>query len=203
MDKVKTAELTERVTNNASLTAATVKRFLTDNAGALVSLAALTAKSLEGGSKILVFGNGGSAADAQHLAAEFVGRFLIERNPLPAISLTVNTSTITAVGNDYGFDQVFSRQLEAFAAKGDIAIGISTSGNSPNVIKAIEAANRLGCTTVGLTGEAGGGLAQICGNVFATPTAHTPRVQECHISWIHAYCDLVDEILFPPRGEEG
>ncbi|TLN26014.1 D-sedoheptulose 7-phosphate isomerase, partial [bacterium] len=157
-------------------------------------------RSLASGGTILVFGNGGSAADAQHLAAEFVGRFLLERNPLPAIALTTNTSSLTAIGNDYGYDNVFSRQVKAFAQRGDVAIGISTSGNSQSIIDALEAAKARGAITVGLTGEGGGKMAGRCDILFAVPTKRTPRVQECHIAWIHAYCDLVEQIYVARAG---
>src|SRR6185436_18554900 len=130
--------------------------------------------------------NGGSAADAQHLAAEFVGRYLRERRPLPALALNANSSAVTAIGNDYGYDWVFARQLEALARPGDVAVGISTSGNSASVIKAAQCARRLGLHTIGLTGALGGGLSDFVDTLIAVPSMETPRIQECHILVGHA-----------------
>lgn len=146
--------------------------------------------------KLIIFGNGGSAADAQHFVAELVGRFKKERKPLKAISLTTNTSTITALANDYGYDVSFSRQLEAFAEEGDVVVGLSTSGNSINVLKAIELAKSLGCITVGLTGEKGGKLREMVDYCISVPTNDTPRIQELHVMIIHIICDLVEQELF-------
>ncbi|MFN3550477.1 MAG: SIS domain-containing protein [Endomicrobiia bacterium] len=146
--------------------------------------------------KLIVFGNGGSAADAQHFVAELVGRFKKERKPLKAISLTTNTSTITALANDYGYDVSFSRQLEAFAEEGDVVVGISTSGNAANVLKAIEVAKNLDCITVGLTGEKGGKLKDVVDYCINVPTNDTPRIQELHITIIHIICDLVEQKIF-------
>lgn len=145
------------------------------------------------GNKILFCGNGGSAADSQHLAAEFVGRFQKERKGLPAIALTVDTSILTAVGNDYGYENVFSRQVEALAEAGDILIGISTSGNSENVVKAIELAKSMGVYTVGMTAIGGGKMAAICDQCIAVPAKVTARAQEMHILIGHIICELVDE----------
>ncbi len=150
------------------------------------------------GHKILIFGNGGSAADAQHIAAEFVNRFQIERPPLAALALTTDTSIITSIGNDYNFDEIFSKQIKALGKKDDIAIGISTSGNSKNVIKAINAAKNMGIFTIGLTGF-GGELSQYADLVFAVQSDITARVQEAHITLGHIFCDLVDRILFPEK----
>jgi D-sedoheptulose 7-phosphate isomerase len=150
------------------------------------------------GHKILIFGNGGSAADAQHIAAEFVNRFQIERPPLAALALTTDTSIITSIGNDYNFDEIFSKQIKALGKKDDIAIGISTSGNSKNVIKAINAAKNMGIFTIGLTGF-GGELSQYADLVFAVQSDITARVQEAHITLGHILCDLVDRILFPEK----
>ncbi len=146
--------------------------------------------------KLIVFGNGGSAADAQHFVAELIGRFKKERKPLKAISLTTNTSTITALSNDYGYDISFSRQLEAFAEEGDVVVGISTSGNAINVLRAIELAKSLGCITVGLTGEKGGKLKDIVDYCINVPTNDTPRIQELHITIIHIICDIVEQKIF-------
>jgi D-sedoheptulose 7-phosphate isomerase len=169
--------------------------FLTESAQGIAEVATLTVGSFAGGGKLLVCGNGGSAADAQHLAAEFVGRFLVDRKPLPAIALTDNTSTLTAVGNDYGFAAVFERGVRAHGRAGDVVVGISTSGRSPNVLRALAAARELGCVTVGLTGGEGGTMREVCDHFFCVPTPETPRVQECHIAWIHAFCELVDALI--------
>jgi D-sedoheptulose 7-phosphate isomerase len=149
------------------------------------------------GNKLLVMGNGGSAADAQHFAAEMVGRFKMERKALPAIALTTDTSILTAIGNDYGFDRVFSRQVEALAAPGDLVIGLSTSGNSPNVLSAIELALERDCQTIGLLGRDGGSIKNICTLALVVPSDDTPRIQEAHITIIHIVCDLVEKALFP------
>src|SRR5208337_795661 len=143
------------------------------------------------GHKALFFGNGGSAADAQHLAAEFVGRYLRQRNPLPALALNANSSSVTAIANDYGYEQVFARQLEALACPGDVAVGISTSGNSPSVIQGILCARRQGLFTIGLTGVSGGRLRGLVDALIAVPSDATPRIQECHILVGHALCDAV------------
>lgn len=150
---------------------------------------------LKAGGKILVMGNGGSAADAQHFAAELVGRFLRERRALAAISLTTDTSILTALGNDYGFDMVFARQIEALARSGDIVIAISTSGNSPNLLLAIDKARELGCTTIGLLGRDGGKTAACVDLPLIVPANETPRIQEMHALVVHILCDLVEREL--------
>jgi D-sedoheptulose 7-phosphate isomerase len=155
------------------------------------------AEVLQRGGKLLFFGNGGSAADAQHLASEFVNRFLRDRRALAAVALTTDTSALTSIGNDLGFDQVFSRQVEALAQPGDLVVAISTSGNSSNVLRGVEAARHLGCATVGMTGGTGGLLAKAVDEAFVVPSAETPRIQETHITLGHALCALVDEILSP------
>ena len=142
-------------------------------------------------------GNGGSAADAQHFAAEYVGRFYYDRPSLPAIALTTDTSIITAIGNDYGYDQVFSRQIEGYSVKGDILFAISTSGNSPNIINAINTAKKKGVVVVGLTGNAPSKMDDICDYLFKIPSADTPRIQEGHALIEHIICQLVEERLFP------
>lgn len=147
------------------------------------------------GHKALFFGNGGSAADAQHLAAEFVGRYLRQRDPLPALALNTNSSAVTAIANDYGYDLVFARQLEALAAPGDVAVAISTSGNSPCVIQAVLSARRMGLFTVALTGASGGRLRELVDVLIAVPSEETPRIQECHILIGHALCDAVEQSL--------
>src|SRR5947209_17909483 len=147
----------------------------------IVDAAMLIAQCVRGGRKVLLFGNGGSAADAQHLAAEFVGRFRIERQALPAIALTTDSSILTAVGNDYGFEQIFARQVEALGRPGDLLIAISTSGRSPNVIAACQAARARGLTVVGLTGEAGDRLVDVSDVCIRVPSRNTARIQECHL----------------------
>lgn len=149
--------------------------------------------SLKAGGKILAFGNGGSAADSQHLAAELVGRFRKERRALPAIALTTNTSTMTAMANDYSFDAVFSREVEALGKRGDVAVAISTSGNSKNVIEAVKKAKSLGMKTVGLLGCGGGKLKGMCDIPIVAASDSTPRVQESHILIIHIICQLVED----------
>jgi D-sedoheptulose 7-phosphate isomerase len=143
----------------------------------------------------LFFGNGGSAADAQHLAAEFLGRYLRQRDALPALALNSNSSALTAISNDYGYEQVFARQMEALAAPGDVAVAISTSGNSPSVIQATICARRLGLFTIALTGASGGRLRGLVDALIAVPSEETPRIQECHILLGHALCDAVEQAL--------
>lgn len=150
----------------------------------------------EAGNKLLIAGNGGSAADAQHIAAEFVSRFNFDRPGLPALALTTDTSILTAVGNDYGYDQLFSRQIEANGVAGDIFLGISTSGNSPNILLALEAAKLKGITTFGLTGQAGGRMRELCDHCLFVPSADTPRIQEAHILIGHTFCAMVELALF-------
>jgi len=148
------------------------------------------------GNKPLLFGNGGSAADAQHIAAEFVGRFAFDRPPLPALALSVNTSAVTAIGNDYGFDLLFARQIEALGRAGDVAIGISTSGNSANVLQGMAVANKMGLHTVALTGASGGKLKSAAEHCICAPSNDTPRIQECHILIGHIISELVEETIF-------
>jgi D-sedoheptulose 7-phosphate isomerase len=152
----------------------------------------LLVTALLAGKKLLLFGNGGSAADAQHIAAELVGRFVRERSPLPAIALTTDTSALTAIGNDYGFENVFERQIRALGQPGDVAIGISTSGRSANVVRAAEAARQAGIRTIALTGGDGGNLAPIVDVAIVVPSTTTARIQECHITIGHVLCEYVD-----------
>lgn len=147
--------------------------------------------------KVLFCGNGGSAADAQHLAAEFSGRFYYDRPPLYSEALHVNTSYVTAVGNDYSYDVIYARMIEAMGRKGDVLVGISTSGNSTNVIKALEIANDLGMITVGMTGETGGKMREICKFLLNIPSKDTPRIQESHILLGHILCEIVEANMFP------
>jgi D-sedoheptulose 7-phosphate isomerase len=170
------------------------------NSSELVSIVArvseLILRAIEQGNKLLVFGNGGSAADAQHIVAEFVGRFAFDRPALPALALSVNTSCLTAIGNDYGFNLVFSRQIEALGRRGDVAIGISTSGNSPNVLSGVSAAQRMGIHTVGLTCQTGGKLRSTADYCICVPSEETPRIQECHILIGHIIAELVELAMF-------
>jgi len=161
----------------------------------IVDAAMLIARCVRGGGKLLLFGNGGSAADAQHLAAEFVGRFRIERQALPAIALTTDSSILTAVGNDYGFDQIFARQVQALGRPGDVAIGISTSGNSPNVTSAITQAAKQELKTIGLAGKDGGSLAKCVDISITVASTNVAMIQECHITIGHILCELVENEL--------
>lgn len=158
--------------------------------------AELLIAAYKSGNKLLVMGNGGSAADAQHFAAEMVGRFKLERPALPALALTTDTSILTAIGNDYGFDRVFVRQVEAHAVAGDVVVGISTSGNSPNVQAALELAAEKGCRTMALLGRDGGSIKEVVELSLIVPSNDTPRIQEGHIAIIHILCDLVEKTLF-------
>jgi len=160
----------------------------------ICALSERTVEAIKGGHCVFFCGNGGSAADAQHLAAEFVGRFRLERRALPAMALTTNTSVLTAIANDYGYEQVFSRQVQAFAKPDDILFAISTSGNSPNVVRAIQEARLLGVYTVGLTGKSGGKLKECADVLLNVPSDQTPRIQEAHILLTHVYCDLVERL---------
>ena len=164
-----------------------------ESIGKLIEVAAkICIDSLKNGGKILIFGNGGSAADAQHIAAEIVGRYKIERKGLPAIALTTDTSSLTAIGNDFGYLHVFDRQVEALANKGDVLIGISTSGTSPNVISALRLAKELGCKAIGFSGRDGGELNLLCDVNLVVPAKDTPRIQEMHIFIGHTICHLID-----------
>ena len=160
----------------------------------ITAAAALVSDALRGGGKVLLFGNGGSAADATHLAAELVGRFLIERRALPALSLSDNASAVTAIANDYGYERVFARQVEALGASGDVAVGISTSGASANVVEGLGAARALGLATVALTGS-GGRLLDVADVCIAVPSDGTPRIQEAHTLVGHLLCELVERDL--------
>jgi D-sedoheptulose 7-phosphate isomerase len=162
---------------------------------AMISAAEALVSAYRTGHKALFFGNGGSAADAQHLAGEFLGRYLRERGPLPAVALVGNVSATTAIANDYGYDHVFSRQLQALAVPGDVAVAISTSGNSPSVIKAVICARKMGLHTIGLTGASGGRLHGLVNTLIAVPSEETPRIQECHILVGHALCDAVEQAI--------
>lgn len=164
--------------------------------GALAAAAEVSIACLEGGGTIYLCGNGGSAADAQHLAAELAGKYLLERPALAAVALTTNSSSLTAIGNDYGFDQAFSRQLEGLGLPGDVLIAITTSGGSANVLRAVETAHALGMTVIGMTGAKGARFAARCDIALVTPSVSTPRIQEGHITLGHALCELIERTLF-------
>jgi D-sedoheptulose 7-phosphate isomerase len=156
-------------------------------------------RALESGGKIILFGNGGSAADAQHIAAELIGRYLRDRRALAALSLTTNASSLTAIANDYTYEDVFSRQIEAIGYKGDLAIGISTSGESKNVIRALLAAKKKGLVTVGMTGSSGGRVRHETDYCLCIPSEHTPRIQEAHIAVGHILCEIIEEYFLHER----
>lgn len=172
------------------------KRFVNDNADTIIEVANLIADTFNSGGKLLLFGNGGSAADASHIAAEFVNRFKMERPAFPAIALNTDMAVLTSIANDYSYDSVFERQLKALGQAGDVVIAISTSGSSPNVLKAVEAAKRKKIKTIAFTGEKGDRLASQSDYVFAIPSNNTPRIQETHITLAHVLCQMVEEILF-------
>lgn len=176
----------------------TKRHCIETNVDNIIKAADMLASCISSGNKVLIFGNGGSAADAQHLAAEFVNRFQIERPPLAAIALTTDTSILTSIGDDYHFDEIFSKQIQALGKKGDIAWGISTSGNSPNVLKAVMAAQKIGITTIGMIGRAGklGACADL---VFSVKSDITARIQETHIMLGHILCDLLERKLYPEK----
>lgn len=165
----------------------------------IVEIARLIVDTLKNGGRVFLFGNGGSAADAQHIAAEFVNRFLIEREALPAIALTTDTSILTSIGNDRGFEHVFARQVAALGHKGDIAVALSTSGDSLNVLKAVEVARAKGMRTVGFTGRSRGRLRECVDICFQAPSDKTPRIQEAHIAVWHIICAVVERELFAPQ----
>lgn len=173
------------------------RRFAAIGSAAIIRAAEAVASCFKAGGKLLIFGNGGSAADAQHVAAEFVNRFLLDRRPLPAIALTTDSSVLTSIGNDFSYDDVFVKQVRALAGKGDVLLAISTSGNSPNVLRALEVAREIaGVTVIGLTGEGGGKMSPLCDILLAAPSCYTPAVQEAHLWAEHLICQLVDEMLF-------
>ena len=176
------------------------QRVLEEHVGVLAQMAATLVAALRQGHKLLLFGNGGSAADAQHIAAELVGRFRRERAALPAIALTTDTSILTALANDYSYDTVFARQIEAFGDAGDVAVGISTSGNSPNVLQAVRQARARGLTTLGLSGETGGQLKELVDLCFCVPSRDTSHIQEMHITAGHVLSELIEEELAENHG---
>ena len=171
-------------------------KFARENADKIIEVVQVIAQAFREGKKVILFGNGGSAMDASHIAAEFVNRFLMERPPLPAIALNTDAAVLTSISNDYDFAQVYSKQLSALGHEGDVVIGISTSGNSPNVLKAVETAKKNGMKTVVMTGGTGGKLANVADYTFIVPSTATPRIQETHITLGHTICQMVDEELF-------
>jgi D-sedoheptulose 7-phosphate isomerase len=178
-----------------------LKKYLQQNVDTIVSIAMQIVQAFRRGNKVFLFGNGGSAADAQHIAAELVGRFYLDRTPLPAIALTTNTSCLTAIANDYGYEAVFARQLEALVSEGDVVVGIGVSGSSPNVVAALEVAKRHKAVTVGFTGGDGGKTRSIVDYLITVPSRDTPRVQEAHITIGHIVCYLVEKTLFGGKVE--
>ncbi len=170
---------------------------------AMAAAANALVAAFRSGRKAIFFGNGGSATDAQHLAAEFLGRYLRERKPLPAVALADNLAAVTAIANDYGFENVFSRQLQAMASTGDVAIALSTSGDSKNVVDAVACARKLGLFTIGLTGASGGRLNGLVNVLIAVPCEETPRIQECHILIGHALCDAVESAIAETSANSG
>jgi len=183
-------EIIKQLEDNIAL-----QKYLQEQAEILTTIAELLIQAFQKGNKVFLFGNGGSAADAQHIACELSGKFYLNRNPLPAIALTTNTSSLTAIGNDYGYEEVFARQVKGLVREGDIVIGISTSGNSPNVLRGTEQAKQMGATTVAFTGQ-GGKLKELTDYVLSIPSNDTPRIQEAHITAGHIICYLVEKALF-------
>lgn len=186
----------EMIATHAAEGADLRRAFFDTHAETLNAMARITAIALARGHKILLCGNGGSAGDAQHLAGEFVNRFLIDRPPLAAVALSTDTSVLTAIGNDFGYEQVFVKQVQALGQAGDVFVGITTSGNSANVLAAAQVARERGMYVIGMTGRGGGKLAPLCDTLLDVPHPHTPLVQEIHITAGHLWCQLVDYYLF-------
>lgn len=178
-----------------------LKGYLLSEAQNLIKISQQLIRALKNGNKILLCGNGGSAADAQHIAAELAGRFNYDRDSLPAIALTTNTSSLTAIANDYGYEAVFAKQVQGLAKKGDVVIAISTGGNSPNVVLAIEEAKKKEAITIGFVGKQGGKLKELVDYIIHVPSNNTPRIQETHIFVGHIICSLVEEYLFGDAGK--
>ncbi len=172
------------------------EQFISQYASMIREVSDLIVSCFSNGNKLLLMGNGGSSSDASHIAGEFVGRFHNDRPPLPAIALNTDTAVITCIGNDYGYNEIFSRQVEALTGEGDVVIAISTSGNSQNVIAAVETARKKGNTTIGMTGGSGGKLASLVDYAFIVPSKDTPRIQEVHITLGHVICQVVEDALF-------
>lgn len=174
----------------------TIGRLAAHSARAVAAAAESAIASLEEGGTLYFCGNGGSAADAQHLACELAGRYLLDRPALPAVALTTNSSSLTAIGNDFGYDDVFARQLEGLGAPGDVLVAITTSGRSKSVLRAVEVARTLGMVVIGMTGSRGTGFARRCDHALLTPHDSTPRIQEGHVAMGHALCELIERALF-------
>jgi D-sedoheptulose 7-phosphate isomerase len=187
-------EIARRLNESAQIK----KEIARSNVKEIQAMVNLIIEAYRAGGKVVLLGNGGSAADAQHIAGELVGQFVLKRQAFPAIALTTNTSVLTAVANDCGYETVFSRQIEALVTEKDVVIGISTSGNSPNVIRAIEAAKAKRAKTIGLTGSSGGKLAMVADLVLTVPSSSIPRIQEAHITIGHIVCELVEKELASP-----
>jgi len=193
------ANMKSLISTNLTQSIQAKEAFAQKAADDILRLAEWIQKSLEQGGKLLIFGNGGSAADAQHMAAEFVNRFLINRRPLAALALSTDTSVLTSIANDFSYDQIFAKQVQALGKPEDLALGISTSGNSPNVVKAIEAAREIGMKTAALTGgisRPGGDLAGLCDLVLNVPSGATPHIQEAHLWVEHLLCEIVEKQMF-------
>jgi len=186
----------ERVVKAFDDSAEVKRRFVREHADRIVEVARLIARAFREGHKVLLFGNGGSSTDASHIAAEFVGRYHRDRSPLPAIALGADMAALTCIANDYDYAEIFSRQVRAHGQKGDIAIAISTSGNSPNVLKGVQVAREIGLITVGWTGGKGGKLASLVDHCFIVPSTVTARIQETHITLGHVLCELIEEDVF-------
>lgn len=186
----------EFIKNRGRETADLVLNFCQKEAHTIVSISDKIIHSLKNGGKVLLAGNGGSAADAQHFAAELVNRFLVDRRPLPAIALTTDSSVLTSIANDYSFEQVFSRQVQALAKEGDVFLGISTSGASPNILAAMEKANAHSLVTVGVTGKNSSHMAPLCDVCLSVPDTRTPLIQEAHAFAFHVICEIVEKRLF-------
>ncbi|MCD6548988.1 MAG: D-sedoheptulose 7-phosphate isomerase [Thermodesulfobacterium sp.] len=193
---MKKSQLKERIFEISESSREVQKAFIEIESEKIMEVVYLAKKVISKNGKILIFGNGGSAADAQHLAAELVNRFKKERSPMPAIALTTDTSILTAVANDYDFSEVFSKQILALGKKGDIALGISTSGKSANVISALKVAKKLGMHTVGLSGGDGGLMKELCDYLILVPSYETPRIQEGHLLFLHVFSELLEELIF-------
>ncbi|HVU73993.1 MAG TPA: SIS domain-containing protein [Mycobacteriales bacterium] len=189
----------ERIAQRINDSIATKQELLTSEAAAaLPAVVEAVVTCLRGGGTVFFCGNGGSSTDAEHLSAELLGRFYYDRTALPSVNLSSNVAAVTAIGNDYGYDLIFARPLRGLGKKGDVLIGLSTSGNSANVIRAVEVAQELGMTAVGMTGSRGGKLAEIADHALKMPSDDTPRIQECHMLLGHTLCELVEEELCPP-----
>lgn len=201
--KSATSDITSLIANSLRSHIELFETILNSEIPVVENCANLIFETLANGKKILICGNGGSAADAQHIAAEFVGRYETERKGLPAIALTTDTSALTALANDYSFERIFARQVEALASNGDLLIAISTSGNSPNVIAAVMAAREIGCSTIGLTGAKGKKLASLCDVSVLVPSERTARIQEAHIAIGHIWCEIVDAKMISEESAAG